>query len=336
MLEEKKQNTQIVQTQKSVVESVTERLNQLVELGQINLPKDYSAPNAIRAAWLILQDQKTRDGKQVLSVATKDSVINAMFKMAISGLSVVKKQGDFILYGDKLCFQTEYHGNKALAMRYTDIIEVTHNTIYEGDEFEYIIDKHGRKQVSKHVQSIKNIDPNKIIGAYATVTFSNGETQSEVMNMQQIRKSWMQGATKGESPAHKNFPDRMCEKTVANRILTSFINSSSDGAILGLLENENENEATQSPAIAKDNALPSKSKTIAFDEAEIVNEEAKEGVVSEEIHPTANESHAVEQKPETKGGMQAQQEITFATSEKTKPISIKHAAPEVKDEKTPF
>lgn len=50
--------------------------------------------------------------------------------------------------------------------------------------------------------------------------------------MSQIKAAWRQGPTKGESPAHKNFPDQMAIKTVINRALKIDINSSDDSALL--------------------------------------------------------------------------------------------------------
>jgi recombination protein RecT len=41
----------------------------------------------------------------------------------------------------------------------------------------------------------------------------------------------MQGATKGGSPAHKNFPDQMAIKTVISRACKTFISSSDDSAL---------------------------------------------------------------------------------------------------------
>jgi recombination protein RecT len=59
----------------------------------------------------------------------------------------------------------------------------------------------------------------------------DGTKNLEVMNMAQIRKAWDQGATKGNSPAHKNFPDQMCKKTVTNRAVKLLISSSDDSAL---------------------------------------------------------------------------------------------------------
>lgn len=269
------QKKEIQKQEKSVVQNVTERVNQLMELGQLHLPKDYSAPNAVRAAWLVLQDQTVKRANKevpVLSVVDNNSVVNAMFKMVISGLSVAKGQGDFIPYGNKLSFNPEYHGNKILAKRWAKVVDVTHNTIYESDEFDYVIDSKGRKQIKKHIQPFTNIDMTKIIGAYCTVTFEDGTTRSEVMNMKQIKMAWQKGATKGQSPAHREFPDRMAEKTVANRLLTELYRASDDGAIYDSIVKDIEGKDGERPAAPI--ATPSdEAQDLDFDEYEEVKGE---------------------------------------------------------------
>jgi recombination protein RecT len=50
----------------------------------------------------------------------------------------------------------------------------------------------------------------------------------EIMNMNQIRKAWLQGYAKGNSPAHRNFPGEMSKKTVIGRACKLFITSSDD------------------------------------------------------------------------------------------------------------
>ena len=48
------------------------------------------------------------------------------------------------------------------------------------------------------------------------------------MSISQIKSAWGQGATKGSSPAHKNFTDEMAKKTVIGRACKMIINSSDD------------------------------------------------------------------------------------------------------------
>lgn len=109
------------------------------------------------------------------------------------------------------------------------VSEPVANVIYEGDDFQYEIDpKTAKVAIIKHSQKLENIDNSKIKGAYALVTLADGTTQVTIMSMQQIRAAWGQGATKGNSPAHKNFAEEMAKKTVIGRACKVIINSSGD------------------------------------------------------------------------------------------------------------
>jgi recombination protein RecT len=219
--------------EKTIADSVLRRVQTFSANKDIRLPANYSPENALKSAWLILLETKDRSDKPVLEVCTKESIANALLNMVLQGLNPVKKQCDFIAYGNKLTLQREYHGTMALARRYGGIREAVGNVVFEGDEFEYSIDSRGYKKVTKHIQTIDNIDANKIKGAYATLLFEDAEREPfvEIMTMAQIRQAWMQGATKGGSPAHKNFPDQMAIKTVISRACKTFISSSDDSAL---------------------------------------------------------------------------------------------------------
>lgn len=222
--------TKAVQKFENISEQVLARISQFQQDGGMVLPKDYSVENHLKSAWLVLQATNDRSGKPVLSVCTKGSIANALLDMVLQGLAVSKKQGYFIAYGDKLEFQRSYFGTIALAKRTGGIKgEPVANVIYEGDEFIYSIDpKTARISIVKHEQKIENIDNTKIKGAYALVTLPDGATQVTIMSMAQIRTAWGQGATKGNSPAHKNFAEEMAKKTVIGRACKAIINSSDD------------------------------------------------------------------------------------------------------------
>lgn len=134
------------------------------------------------------------------------------------------------MYGNKLIFQRSYFGTIALAKRAGGMVsEPVANVIYDGDDFQYEIDpKTAKVAIVKHSQKLENIDNSKIKGAYALVTLADGTTQVTIMSMQQIRAAWGQGATKGNSPAHKNFAEEMAKKTVIGRACKVIINSSDD------------------------------------------------------------------------------------------------------------
>lgn len=222
--------TKAVQKYENISEQVLTRIEEFQKTGGMVLPKDYSVENHMKSAWLILQATTDRSDQPALSVCTKESIANALLDMVLQGLAVSKKQGYFIVYGNKLEFKRSYFGTIALAKRTGGIkTEPVANVIYEGDEFVYSIDpKTARISIVKHEQKIDNIDNSKIKGAYALVTLADGSTQVTIMSMAQIRAAWGQGATKGGSPAHKNFAEEMAKKTVIGRACKAIINSSDD------------------------------------------------------------------------------------------------------------
>lgn len=227
------ENKQVQTTQKKFQEEtvnlVLQKVNDFKSNGQLRLPKDYSPENALKSAWLILQEVQDRNQKPVLESCTIASVANAMLDMVVQGLNPVKKQCYFIAYGNKLQMQRSYMGTEMLAKRVADVKEIKANAIYEGDTFEYEVNPaNGRKKVTKHDQAIENLDHEKVKGAYAIVIYNDGSIDTEIMNIKQIRQAWNQGAAKGNSPAHKNFTDEMAKKTAINRACKNIINSSDD------------------------------------------------------------------------------------------------------------
>lgn len=232
----------------NVADQVLEKVKRFTDDGGLVLPRNYSVANNLKSAWLILQETSDRNSKPVLEVCTKASIANALFDMVLQGMSVSKNQGYFIAYGNKLEFQRSYFGTVALAKRVQGgiVTEPVANVIYEGDEFIYTIDPStGLVNVIKHDQKLENIDDTKIKAAYAIVTYEDGKTQTTIMTLAQIKAAWQQGATKGQSPAHKNFPAEMCKKTVIGRACKMVINSSDDAWLYDGKKDEDDVDVAQ-------------------------------------------------------------------------------------------
>lgn len=227
---EKKDEKTSIQKFENISEQVLSRIEQFQKDGSMILPKNYSVENHMKSAWLALQEVEDKEHHKALQICTKESIANSLLDMVLQGLSVSKKQGYFIVYGNKLIFQRSYFGTIALAKRAGGIVsEPVANVIYEGDDFQYEINpKTAKVSIIKHSQKLENIDNSKIKGAYALVTLADGTTQVTIMSTQQIRAAWGQGATKGNSPAHKNFAEEMAKKTVIGRACKAIINSSDD------------------------------------------------------------------------------------------------------------
>lgn len=227
---EKKDEKTSIQKFENISEQVLSRIEQFQKEGSMILPKNYSVENHLKSAWLALQEVEDKEHHKALQICTKESIANSLLDMVLQGLSVSKNQGYFIVYGNKLVFKRSYFGTIALAKRAGRMVsEPVANVIYEGDDFQYEIDpKTAKVAIIKHSQKLENIDNSKIKGAYALVTLADGTTQVTIMSMQQIRAAWGQGATKGNSPAHKNFAEEMAKKTVIGRACKVVINSSGD------------------------------------------------------------------------------------------------------------
>lgn len=229
-------NKELTVQEKQVTDAVAERIKDLQRTGDITFPKNYSYSNALKSAFLILNEQTVKKGDNnipILQACSRGSIINTLFDMCIQGLSPAKKQCYFIPYGNQLQLSKSYLGNIAATKRLKGVKNVYANVIYEGDEFEYEMDlETGLKKITKHNQSFENIDLDKIKGAYAVVVVEDGLNYVEVMNIKQIKNSWNQGKMKGNSGAHKNFTDEMAKKTVINRACKNFLCTSDDSDLL--------------------------------------------------------------------------------------------------------
>lgn len=219
--------------QKSVVDETMSRIEDIKKAGGLNLPKDYSIQNAIQAAGIVLADTTDKNGNQALEICTKQSIANSLLYMITQGLNPLKKQCYFIVYGNKLVCMRSYEGSKLLAKRYSAIKDIIAHTIFEGDDFEYEIDlETGLKHLIKHKQSIDNINQDKIKGAYAIIIRADNLHDLEVMTIMDIKKAWLMRQGNGLTKAHKDFTDKMCEKTVINRACKKYIDSSNDAMII--------------------------------------------------------------------------------------------------------
>lgn len=253
--------------ERNVTDKVLSRVKDLENKKELRIPANYSAENALKSAYLILSETVDKDKKPVLQSCSEVSIASSLLDMVIQGLSPVKKQCYFIPYGGKLQLMRSYLGTVAVTKKLKNVKNVIANCIYEGDEFNYALDlETGYKKITKHEQKFEDIDPAKIKGAYAIVVMEEGPNYIEIMNINQIKKSWNQGAAKGNSGAHTNFADEMAKKTVINRACKMFANTSDDSDLMiGAFNNSDEKE---------------------YDEKDIINDAQYE--VKEEMKEKAN------------------------------------------------
>lgn len=223
----------------NITEHVQQEIHDLVAKHDVTLPDDYAVGNAIQSAYLNLLEVKDMAGNYALSVCDKASIIRALRNMLIQGLTVDKKQGYFIVYGNQLTFQRSYFGTLTVAKRFADVVDVIPQVVVEGDDITTEI-INGEERVIQHIRKNrfgKQITKENIIGAYCVVRLRNGVERWTVMDKWQIQAAWNKSRSKAQA-VHNEFPDQMAMRTVINRALKLVINSSNDSPLLVKAFNE--------------------------------------------------------------------------------------------------
>lgn len=234
---QKEKGSAIVSVGKIIGQALNE-IETMIEQNGIDIPENYSYKNAIQQTRFALVkpiESGKHQGKTLLEVCTPVSILQAVIEMAQKGLSIAKKQCYFIPYGNSCTLSVSYQGNVAMAKRSgKDVEDILAYPVYEGDKFEigYNLGK-GILEIKTYEPDVTKWTKNKLIGAFAIVINSNGEVKyTEYMTIEQIKDAWNMGAAKGQSPAHKNFPDQQALKTVKSRAAKSYINSSDDSEVI--------------------------------------------------------------------------------------------------------
>lgn len=216
--------------EKDISDQVFNRLNELEATGQLIFPPNYAVGNALKSAYLILQETKDKDGKPVLETCTKASIANSLLDMVIQGLNPVKKQCYFIPFGGKLQLFRSYFGDQTVVKNALPGVEnIFATVIYEGDEVEIDINDDGEHYVKSHKTKFENRDK-PIKGAYATIII-DGKKHQEIMTWQEIQVAWSKSLAKNQG-THKEFPQEMAKRTVIRRLCKRFLNTSNDANLL--------------------------------------------------------------------------------------------------------
>jgi recombination protein RecT len=227
---------------KEIVVRTEARVAELLKDGGLVLPDRYAWQNALKSAWLVLQDATVQGGpnhgKRILEICSERSVANALLDMIVQGLNVGAKQGYFIPYGSTLTFRRSYFGSIAVAKRVAGVDDVRALPIYAGDEVELEVED-GYRRIARHRQTFESIREGTLVGAYAIVTFRHNAFDPspprpdhvDIMTVEEIKASW--GQSKGykykpDQSTHATFPEAMALRTVIQRALKPLINAATD------------------------------------------------------------------------------------------------------------
>lgn len=249
---------------RDTVDVVADKIKEFQNSGELHFPAAYSPENALKSAWLLIQEVKggkKQNYRPALEICTKDSIANSLLDMVVQGLNPAKKQGYFLVYGNKLVFQRSYFGTMAVTKRVAGAKTIDAQVIYKGDTVNYEI-VNGRIVNLTHKQDFINIDKEEILGAYCTIVLADGTAYNEVMTMKEIRQAWSKSQSWGENQTveqkgstHEEFTQEMAKKTVINRACKKFLNSSDDESlVMKHINQDEENEELELQAELEEKA----------------------------------------------------------------------------------
>ncbi len=215
-------------TKQTPAKEVQREVATLQKSGHMSFPEGYDPINAIRQAAFILQELKTKDKKPALTTCDGTSIKDALRKMIAKGLDPDKHQCAFIVRGNKVTLQEQYQGNLMEAKRDAGLVFHQAQVIWKGDEFEYHYNNSGQLVIDKHNSKLDNVtgELSDLVGAYAVLTFQNCHEHIELMSIAQIKKAWSKSSDT-QQRVHNDFPDQMARRTVYNRALKLFKDTSS-------------------------------------------------------------------------------------------------------------
>jgi recombination protein RecT len=265
-------------------ESVLAKVKAFQEKGELRFPANYSPENALKSAWLKIQQTNDRNGRPAIEVCTQTSIANAMLTMVVQGLNCDKLQCYFICYSTALTCQRSYFGSQAVAkMVNPNVLDFRAQPIYDGDTLEYEI-RSAKKYITKHVQAFGNIDKKNIIGAYCTVIQADGDNYSDIMTMDEIKKAWEKSPTKpfderGElkpNSTHGQYTADMACKTVINHAAKHIINTSDDSSLITTFAKQNDEDNARAEAEAEIAENAGQGEFVDVDYREVIDPETGE------------------------------------------------------------
>lgn len=216
---------------KNITDKVMNTLTLYQQQGTVAFPQGYSVGNALKAAYLIYQNDKK------LQQCTNASVANALLDMCISGLNPSKNQCYFVSMGDQCTLMTSYFGKQTMVKRIKGVVDVRSDVIYQDTGYELLVDEYGNDDIA--ITKPCPLDKRKsanIIGAWARIILDKEvwgvDTYTAIMTLEDIQNAWSMGSAYGKSKAHQKFMGEMAKKSAINRCIKNFINTRDDQDIL--------------------------------------------------------------------------------------------------------
>ena len=252
----------------SLVEEIAlSKINQYEELGRV-LPEGFNPTNSLKKARMMLNDMKVQ-GKPVLEVCTKESIIQCLIDSCCKGLDYSEMQVYFIPRNNIMSNLESVYGRIARAKRASRYYKPIVQYVHEGDDFQIGVDvTNGKTIIKKHETSLDNLDK-PIVAAYTFVTDDNNDTEVFIMTKREWLTSWKKSSNGGA--VAKEFERDMIFRTIIKKSTKSLVNANIK-AIGGLPISDDDDDvplAGDAPTVVESTTNPS---VTDFVEAEVVEE----------------------------------------------------------------
>ncbi len=189
--------------------TIRDLLNKNAKALQAALPKHVPVERMIRLiTGALVKNPKLQECSQI-------SLLGAIMQSAFLGLepNSPMAEADIIPYGREATFLPRYGGLLTLFRRSGIGKVAAAHVVKEGDTFTFQIGG----PIPQHTFDLKT-DRGKTIGAWAYFTLDTGETDFEIMSLEQMEKIRQKSPGKN-SPAWVENTDEMYRKTVLKRLL---------------------------------------------------------------------------------------------------------------------
>lgn len=272
----------------SLVEEIAlSKINQYVELGMV-LPEGFNPTNSLKKARMMLNDMKVQ-GKPVLEVCTKESVIQCLIDSCCKGLDYSEMQVYFIPRANIMTNLESVYGRIARAKRASRYYKPVVQYVHEGDDFQIGVDvTNGKTIIKKHETSLDNLDK-PIVAAYTFVTDDNNDTEVFIMTKREWLTSWKKSSNGGA--VAKEFERDMIFRTIIKKSTKSLVNANIK-AVGGLPISDDDDDvplAGDAPTVVENSTNHS---VTDFEEAEVVEEAPAPQPASEPKSEVKNEEEA--------------------------------------------
>ena len=272
----------------SLVEEIAlSKINQYVELGMV-LPENFNPTNSLKKARMMLNDMKVQ-GKPVLEVCTKESVIQCLIDSCCKGFDYSEMQVYFIPRANIMTNLESVYGRIARAKRASRYYKPVVQYVHEGDDFQIGVDvTNGKTIIKKHETSLDNLDK-PIVAAYTFVTDDNNDTEVFIMTKREWLTSWKKSSNGGT--VAKEFERDMIFRTIIKKSTKSLVNANIK-AVGGLPISDDDDDvplAGDAPTVVENEANHS---VTDFEEAEVVEDAPALQPVSEPKPEAKNEEEA--------------------------------------------